>query len=125
MLERAIQNELIRWQTAIFGRLNMADWDDEGIEPPMPRDWHYAANLEPMKWDEKETYEAIERVTDEMVRKSWFIGTPEKVAAELKAYQDAGVSWIHVSDLLPLAIDTPEGENPMDRTYEVFRLLRK
>jgi phthiodiolone/phenolphthiodiolone dimycocerosates ketoreductase len=124
MIERALQNELIRWQTAIFGRLNMADWDAEGIEPPMPRDWHYAANLEPMKWGEKETYEVIERVTDEMVRKSWFIGTPEKVAADLKAYQDAGVSWIHVSDLLPLAIDTPPDENPMDRTYEVFKLLR-
>ncbi len=124
MIERAIANELIRWQTAIFGRLNMADWDAEGIEPPMPRDWHYAANLEPMKWGAQETQEAIDRVTDEMVRRSWFIGSPEKVAGELRAYQDAGVSWIHVSDLLPLAIDIPPDETAMDRTYEVFKILR-
>lgn len=125
VIERAIRNELIRWQTAIFGRLNMADWDEEGIEPPMPRDWHYASNLEPMKWGEAETKEVIAKVTDEMVRKSWFIGTPEKVAAELKAFEDAGVSWIHVSDLVPIAIDIEEGATPMDRTYEVFKLLRK
>jgi phthiodiolone/phenolphthiodiolone dimycocerosates ketoreductase len=124
MIERVIANQLIRWQTAIFGRLNMSDWDAEGIEPPMPRDWHYAANLEPMKWSAQETGAAIERVTDEMVRRSWFIGAPEKVAADLKAYQEAGISWIHLSDLLPLAIDIPPGETPMDRTYEVFRRLR-
>jgi phthiodiolone/phenolphthiodiolone dimycocerosates ketoreductase len=123
-IERVIANELIRWQTAIFGRLNMSDWDAEGIEPPMPRDWHYAANLEPMKWGRDETYEVLDRVTDEMVRKSWIIGTPQEVAAELKAYQDAGVSWIHLSDLLPLAIDVSEGETPMDRTYEVFKIVR-
>jgi phthiodiolone/phenolphthiodiolone dimycocerosates ketoreductase len=90
----------------------------------MPRDWHYAANLEPMKWGKQETDEVLSRVTDEMVRKSWFIGSPEKVAADLKAFQEAGVSWLHLSDLLPLAIDIPADETPMDRTYEVFRILR-
>ena len=77
-----------------------------------------------MKWGAQETQEAIDRVTDQMVRRSWFIGSPEKVAGELRAYQDAGVSWIHVSDMLPLAIDIPPEETPMDRTYEVFKILR-
>lgn len=124
VIERAIQNELIRWQTAIFGRLNQADWDDEGIEPPMPRDWHYAANLEPMKMGAAETNEILARVTDEMVRKSWFIGTPDQVAADLQSYIDAGVTWLHLSDLIPLSVGLPEGEDPMARTYEVFKDLR-
>lgn len=38
VIERAVQNKLIRWQTAIFGRLNQADWEKEGIESPMPHD---------------------------------------------------------------------------------------
>ena len=124
MIRRALKNALIRWQTAIFGRLNMSDWDAEGIEPPMPRDWHYAANLEPMKIDAAETDEILDRVTDEMVRRSWFIGTPEKVAAELKGYHDAGVTWLHLSDLLPLAIDIEEGAGPNDRMLDVFRRLK-
>lgn len=124
VIERAIQNPLIRWQTAIFGRLNQADWEQEGIESPMPHDWHYAAQLEPMKVDEAETDEMLSRVTDEMVRKSWIIGTPEQVATELQGFIDAGVSWLHLSDLVPLSIGTPDAEDPMQRTYEVFKRLK-
>jgi phthiodiolone/phenolphthiodiolone dimycocerosates ketoreductase len=124
MIDRAIRNALVRWQAAIFGRLNMSDWDSEGIEPVFPRDWHYASNLEPMKMGADETNEILGRVTDEMVRKSYFIGDAKSVASNLEAYHEAGVSWLHLSDLLPIAIDLEDGSGPMDRSYEVFRILR-
>jgi phthiodiolone/phenolphthiodiolone dimycocerosates ketoreductase len=124
MIERALANPLVRWQAAIFGRLNQADWDAEGLEPPMPRDWHYAAKLEPMKVDDVEAKQILSGVTDEIARRSFLVGSPADVADQLQGFREAGASWIHVSDLLPLTTDLAPGEGPMDRTYEVFRRLR-
>jgi hypothetical protein len=59
-----------------------------------------------------------------MVRRSYFIGDAKSVASDLAAYHEAGVSWLHLSDLLPLAVDLEDGSGPMDRSYEVFRILR-
>ena len=59
-----------------------------------------------------------------MVRRSWFIGTPEKVAADPQGSIDARVTWLHVCELVPLSIDIAESEDPMQGTYDVFRRLR-
>jgi len=90
LVEAALANPLIRWLAAVFGRVNQADWDKEGIEPPMPRDWHYAMKLLPIRW----TAEQVRKVTDEIPReaieKSFFIGTPNEVCAILKGREPSG-----------------------------------
>ena len=49
-IQRAFDNPLLRWVSAVFGRLNQADWDREGLEPVFPTDWHYAMKYVPTEW---------------------------------------------------------------------------
>jgi phthiodiolone/phenolphthiodiolone dimycocerosates ketoreductase len=121
IVEAAFANQLLRWQVATQGRLNQNDWDAEGIEPVMPRDWHYAMKLEPVRWTAAEAKEITARVSDEMIRKSAIVGTPTQVAARLQEYVDAGVTWMMLTDL-------PAGflklDEPLRRTIEVAQSLK-
>lgn len=54
LLERALDNPVMRWMAGVFGRLDQSAWETEGIEPPLPRDWHYAVKLLPVTWTDSE-----------------------------------------------------------------------
>ncbi|MEA2169446.1 MAG: phthiodiolone/phenolphthiodiolone dimycocerosates ketoreductase [Solirubrobacteraceae bacterium] len=104
--ERHVDNPLVKWYAATGGRINQNDWDDEGIEPVMPRDWHYAFKMLPGAMTEKELLEVTDRVPPEMVRKTFFYGTPEEVAAEIKPFAEAGVDRHLVADVSGLIVET-------------------
>jgi phthiodiolone/phenolphthiodiolone dimycocerosates ketoreductase len=124
LVEAALANPLIRWLAAVFGRVNQADWDKEGIEPPMPRDWHYAMKLLPIRW----TAEQVRKVTDEIPReaieKSFFIGTPNEVGARLRAYVEAGVTWVMALDVLPFVLELDQIEDATRRAVDVCAILK-
>jgi phthiodiolone/phenolphthiodiolone dimycocerosates ketoreductase len=120
-VEAAFASHLLRWHVATQGRMNQNDWDAEGIEPVMPRDWHYAMKLEPVRWTAAEAVEVTSRVSDEMIRKGMIVGTPEEVAARLQGYVDAGVTWINVTDLSAALMTV---KNPLGRTIEVCQRLK-
>jgi phthiodiolone/phenolphthiodiolone dimycocerosates ketoreductase len=61
LLVLALDNPLMRWMAGIFGRLDQSACDAEGIEPPLPRDWHYAVKLLPVKWTEPENPRPTQR----------------------------------------------------------------
>jgi phthiodiolone/phenolphthiodiolone dimycocerosates ketoreductase len=98
-IEAVMQSPVIKWYAAIAGRLNQADWAAEGIEPVMPLDWHYALNLLPCSVTPEEAEDVISRVTPEMVRKSFLVGTPEEVADQILPYVDAGMNLMAPADL--------------------------
>jgi phthiodiolone/phenolphthiodiolone dimycocerosates ketoreductase len=110
--------------TATIGRVAMADWEREGIEPPFPRDWHYSTKLIPLHLSKQDALEITSRVTPEMNELAWFRGTPKKVAGELQAYIDAGATWISIIDLLPSVLEPAEGEKAMGRALELAALLK-
>jgi phthiodiolone/phenolphthiodiolone dimycocerosates ketoreductase len=124
LVEAALANPLIRWLAAVFGRVNQADWDKEGIEPPMPHDWHYAMKLLPIRW----TAEQVRKVTDEIPReaieKSFFIGTPNEVGARLRAYVEAGVTWVMALDVLPFVLELDQIEDATRRAVDVCAILK-
>ena len=105
LLSRALDNPLMRWMAGVFGRLDQSAWDAEGIEPPLPRDWHYAVKLLPVTWTQPEIDGLLSRTTHEMAEKSFVYGTPESVAAQVEQYIDAGATWVSVCDILPLLLD--------------------
>jgi phthiodiolone/phenolphthiodiolone dimycocerosates ketoreductase len=123
VIDRGLEHPFIKWMTAIFGRINQADWLKEGIDPPRP-DWHYAMNLLPIKVSDAERDEVLSRVTREMSEKSWIFGTPEQVAAQLQPYVEAGACFINLADTLPFVLEPDDAQQSVARTIEVARILK-
>jgi phthiodiolone/phenolphthiodiolone dimycocerosates ketoreductase len=114
--ERLFASPITKWMTAAFGRLHHGAWKDEGEELIFGEDWHYALRMLPHQMSRAEVDDVVARVTPTMIEKSWLIGTPEEVAAQLQPWVDAGATYIAPSDLAP-AIMEPE-EQP-----EVFHTM--
>jgi phthiodiolone/phenolphthiodiolone dimycocerosates ketoreductase len=114
--ERLFANPITKWMTAAFGRLHHGAWKDEGVELIFPEDWHYALRMLPHQMSRTEVDDIVSQVTPTMIEKSWLIGTPEEVAAQLQPWIEAGAEYIAPSDLAP-AIMEPE-EQP-----EVFATM--
>jgi phthiodiolone/phenolphthiodiolone dimycocerosates ketoreductase len=115
---------LIRWLAAVFGRINQSDWDKEGIEPLMPRDWHYAMKLLPIRWTSDEVAKVTADIPHETIEKCFFIGTPATVAAQLQAYADAGVTWTMMADVMPFVVDIEQAADAGRRAVEVCAILK-
>jgi phthiodiolone/phenolphthiodiolone dimycocerosates ketoreductase len=124
VVERAFEGSLVKWSTCIMGRIIQSDWLKEGIEPPMPADWHYALKMLPQRIDRAEAAAMLSRVTPEMSRKSWLYGSAKKVAAEIQPYIGAGVTWVAIVDLLPSILEPEEQAAALGRSIDVCRLLK-
>jgi phthiodiolone/phenolphthiodiolone dimycocerosates ketoreductase len=124
LIESALANPLIRWVGATMGRILQSDWRKQSIEPPMPDDWHYAMKMLPKKYTQPEIDEILARVTPEISRKSWIVGSPKQVAAQLQAYIDAGATWISLIDTLPVAASPEEAMKAPQRAIEVASILK-
>lgn len=124
LIDRALDHDLSRWHATIWGRINQGDWEKEGLPAPMGKDWHYANNLLPVRVGEAEAREMIGRSTRKHVEKSYLWGSPRKVAAEMKAFADVGVTWIGVLDVMPALLQPEEAATAMNRGIEVCRLLK-
>lgn len=119
-----LDNDVLKFFAATSGRLNQADWDLEGIEPVMPRDYHYSLHLLPAALAEDEARDIAARVTPEMAEKSYLVGTPADVARQIDEYVDAGATHIFLNDLLPLSLPVEDAMSAPARTIECFRHLK-
>jgi phthiodiolone/phenolphthiodiolone dimycocerosates ketoreductase len=122
----SLDSEPVKWMTATFGRVNPNDWDDnEGIPSPMPRDWHYANDSRPVTYGRAAAQEITAKVTPEMSRKAWFCGSPAAVAEHAQRYVDAGVSFVHLVDVLPLTRPIDEAELALGRAIDCAREIKQ
>ena len=121
--ERHVDNPLVKWYAATGGRINMADWAPEGIEPVMPLDWHYAFKMLPGSMSKEELLAITDRVPPEMVRKTFFYGTPEEVAAEIKPFVEAGADRHLVADVSGLIVET-DPVHAIKQLGEICRLVK-
>jgi phthiodiolone/phenolphthiodiolone dimycocerosates ketoreductase len=121
----AMNNTLLRWIAAVFGRLNMADWHEEGIQPPFADDWHYAMKLLPMQWTAAEVHKITDALPDELLDKSMFKGSPAQVASQLAEYAEVGVNWIQIYDFMPIYLSPEEAADAHLRSIEVCRELKR
>jgi phthiodiolone/phenolphthiodiolone dimycocerosates ketoreductase len=124
VIRTALRGKLLRFMAGIAGRVEMAAWTREGITPPMPEDWHYAVKLRPVEWTDTEIEEFLDRITDEIVDRSYVKGTPEQVAAEVATYVDAGATWVSVCDLMPLVLEPEDAQLALGRNIEICRRLK-
>jgi len=124
LVESKLSNPMVAWFTAVVGRVVMSDWDAEGIEPPMPRNWHYAYHLRPHSLSDTEVTEILGRVTPEMSDRAWIRGTPARVADKLQAFVDAGATWISCIDMMPSLLEPEEAMTAVTRSFEVAGRLK-
>ncbi|MFR9806815.1 LLM class flavin-dependent oxidoreductase [Pseudonocardia sp. RS010] len=121
--ERYVDSPLLKWYAATGGRINMADWAPEGVEPVMPLDWHYALHMKPNAMSPHDIAEIIDQVTPEMVRKTFFHGTPRQIADQVRPFAEAGASLNLIADLAPLLIPT-DPKVTVEASAEICRLVK-
>lgn len=122
--EQYVDNPLVKWYAATGGRINQRDWEPEGIEPVMPLDWHYAFHMKPNSMTLDEIKAVTDRVTPEMVRKTFFYGTPDDIAKEIRPFVEAGSTINLVADFGPILVPV-EPEATIEASAEICRLIKQ
>lgn len=122
--DRLMASPIVKWMTAVFGRLHHGDWLREGVDLVFPEDWMYALKLLPHQMSRAEVDDVVAAVTPKMIEKSWMIGTPAEVAAELDEWVDAGANYIAPSDLAPAVLEVDEQADAMARMIELASHLK-
>lgn len=125
VIMRSFDNPLLRWIAAVFGRLNQGDWESEGIEPVFPRSWHYAIKLVPTEWTLDKVHAVTDKVSSEMLLKSFYHGGVKEVAAALDGYLQAGATWVAAVDLLPLVLPADQATSALDRSVALCQILKE
>lgn len=123
--ERLFRSPIIKWMTAVFGRLLHGDWEKEGIDLIFPADWMYASHLQPHRMTRSEVDGVVDAVTPAMIERSWLIGTPGEVAAQLQPWVEAGATYIAPSDLAPAVLNQEEQQGAMERMVELGAELKR
>jgi phthiodiolone/phenolphthiodiolone dimycocerosates ketoreductase len=122
--DRLFASPIVKWMTAVFGRLLHGEWEKEGIDLIFPADWMYAIKLQPHQMSRAEVDEVVDAVTPAMIEKSWLIGTPSEVAAQLRPWVEAGANYIAPSDLAPAVLEAEEQQGAMARMVELGAELK-
>lgn len=124
VIARAFDGELMKWMAATFGRLDQADWRRVGLEPIYPDGWHYSMRLRAMDVTPEQSADVVARTTRAHCEAAFSHGTPAEVAAEVRAYVDAGCTYVSICDLLPLVLDPEDAQAAIARSLEVCGLVK-
>lgn len=125
VIDRALDNPLIRWLSAIVGRVNPAEWLKEGITPATPEGWTYFMKFAPYDTRPEFVQEVVARTTREMAEKSYLYGTPAEVAEQLAAYVDAGVNWVCLVDYTAMVLEPADAASSLARMTEICAHIKK
>lgn len=117
--EQILDNPLVKWMAAVFGRLNHGEWQAEGLELIFPADFHYAMRLLPHNMTPHEVDDIVSQVTREMVLKSFFHGTPKQVAEQILPFADAGANFLAPADCGLGAVRPELQERAVTRMVEI------
>jgi phthiodiolone/phenolphthiodiolone dimycocerosates ketoreductase len=118
-MDHLLDNELVRWWAAMFGRIQGQQWRDEGFESPIPDGWAYFAKLLPYETEPAFVEEVLSKTTRAITEAAYHYGTPEQVGDEMAAYADAGVTWIMPCDWTPSLLTPQDAKRAVGRTIEM------
>lgn len=122
--DRLMASPIIKWMSAVFGRLHHGDWLTEGVDLIFPEDWMYALTMLPHQMSRAEVDDVVAAVTPKMIEKSWFIGTPVEVAAKLEEWVVPGINYFSPSDLTPAVLEPDEQPGAVNRLIELASHLK-
>ena len=121
--EQWVDNPLLKFFAATAGRLDMSKWEREGIESVMPLDWHYAFKMLPGSYTRDEVYTITDKVTPDMVRKTYHIGNPAEIAAKIRPFTEAGATRHAFADVSAL-LGIKDATAAVEGMIEVSRLVK-
>ena len=121
--EEYVDNPLLKFFAATAGRLDMSKWEREGIESVMPLDWHYAFKMLSGSYTRDEVYAITDKVTPEMVRQTYHVGSPAEIASKIRPFTDAGATRHALADVSALLI-AQDPTAAVDGMIEVSRLVK-
>jgi phthiodiolone/phenolphthiodiolone dimycocerosates ketoreductase len=124
VLDRALENPIIKWTTAVFGRTLPERWREVGEEPATPDGWTYFLKMKPFETPASFVDEVVGRTTRRMCELGYLWGAPEVVAAKLAPYVEAGVDWISPADYLPVVLPLEEAAGALGRSVAVCEHLK-
>jgi phthiodiolone/phenolphthiodiolone dimycocerosates ketoreductase len=125
VIEASLRNPFIKWSSACLGRFKMSDWTSEGLEPPLPLDWHYSRNMLPHHMTPAEIDAIVDKVTPELAHKAWLLGSPAEIATQLEGFIDAGATWINICDVLPAVLESQEMPLALERQTRLAGLIKR
>ncbi len=124
VIRRGLEVPYLKWMSAVLGRMNQAAWADEGLPSPMGDKWHYALHLLPLEFTQAEIDDVLNRTTPEHCWRSWLTGSPQEVAATIQPYLEAGVNYVQLVDVMPMALEPEEAPQSLGRTIELAQRLK-
>lgn len=124
VIDRLLDNPIVRWLALCGGRINQADWEIDGMKPPIRADWHYAGDLLPMTIGPVEAEEMLSGVTREHAERAYFFGNPREVAEQLRGYVEVGTTNIHIGDMAAMALPPEDSAESVRRVIETAAALK-
>jgi phthiodiolone/phenolphthiodiolone dimycocerosates ketoreductase len=124
-IDTALDNPLVRWMAATYGRITPTDWRKIGIEPPVPDGWSYYMKMVPYQETSAFISSVLAKSTREVAENGLFSGTPAEVTGTLQRYVDAGVNWVLPVDYMPLMLSPEEAPAALARSIEVCAALKR
>ena len=124
VLDRALDNPIIRWTAAVFGRTMPERWRDVGEEPATPEGWTYFLKMKPFDTPASFVDDVVGRTTRRMCELGYLWVSPAEVAAQLAPYVEAGVDWISAADYLPVVLPLEEAAGALPRSVAVCEYLK-
>lgn len=124
VIDKALDNALIRWLAAVFGRVDPTEWKKDGLESPWPEGWNYFMKLVPFQEKPEFVNEVLSKTTRKHAALSSFYGTPAQVAAKIQPFVDAGMQWVQTVDYLPLILPPEDGARALDRSIDLCAHLK-
>jgi len=125
VLARAMENPILRWIAAMWGRIHPTTrWEESGLNSPVPAEWSYHLHFRPHDTDDEWLDEVLSKSTPEHVRQGFLCGTPQQVAEMLAEYVEAGATIVSALDFLPLVLD-PHDRGTLGRISECMSRVKE
>jgi phthiodiolone/phenolphthiodiolone dimycocerosates ketoreductase len=124
VIDRIVDNPLMKYFAAQFGRFNTDDWTAEGEQSVMPPGYHYALHWQPSGQTSEEIHRITASVPHSMARKAFATGSPAEISSMLGAYRDAGANFVGIIDLAPLVLGPTAAQDSFQRAADVLSHLK-
>jgi phthiodiolone/phenolphthiodiolone dimycocerosates ketoreductase len=124
VLDAALDNAIVRWIAATFGRIQHDEWAKAGLSAPTPEGWAYYADFLPQSTDDGFVAEVLSKTTRAHAETGYLWGSPEQVAAKLAEYVAAGISFIAPADYLPVVGDPADAQRATERSIACLAALK-
>ena len=124
VIDRALENPIVKWMTALMGRVGADNWHAAGLESPVPDGWVYYADYVTTQASESFVEETLSRVTRAHVERSWIWGTPAQVADKLQPFVESELSVLALANYVGMALEPEAAPTAFAADLELAGLVK-